>query len=409
MDNLDTFEDGDYTTGAVEEGEFSEAEEQTEEEAPTQEEESEEVDTDSQVSMLEENEDEETEEEEEESEEEEEESDDGDEEEGSDEDGDDGEEEVTPPTGPEVKSLRMFKDDKRYEVPEDATVPVKIDGKTHKVSLTDLRDNYSGKVAYDEKFSKLTEERNELESNQVKYKEDVEVLTKDMTEIANRIKAGLDRSGDPLAPLNYLLDAAGLNSVEYNKIVLEAYGQKLEALTSMTDSERAAYWASEENKFLKDRQESLTRTQVDRQAQEDQIRLVESTRQAHGVSEEDYNSAMEQLQREGFSTEELTPDVISKAAVLLPLTHEAYDAIEPYRDQMGQEEADNLVQHIAADMAKDPSFTIDQVKEFLAEQFEVEEIVAEIQQKTGKTKTPEVKRKTKKSEERLESFEDFDY
>jgi len=411
---LDTFDDGPYTEGFDEVEDSGEAEGQAEEETAAQEEQTEEVDADSQVNLLEEKEDEESEESEEDEEEDGEDEDEDseeDEESESDEDGEDEESETPTPTGPEVKMLKAFSEGKRYEVPQNATIQTKVNGKSELVTIQELKDNYSGKVSYEEKFSKLDERDKSVSEREQGFTKQQEQLSHDLNEIGTRVKSALEGKGNPLEPLNYLLDLVGINTVHYNKMTMDFLQRDFESFEMMTPSEREAHWASKENTYLKNKQESSAQTQAARQAETERQQQVESMREAHGVSEEEYQSALKNLQSQGV--DKITPEMTVRAAKITPIMAEVTQALDPYLDRLSDDKADDLAIQFANDLADDPNLTIDFVKEFLAEQFEVEDIVSEIKDKvdttSSKTKVSKTKGSPKKEAHSYESFDDFDY
>lgn len=421
---LDTFDEGPYTDGpmdlsgeeagsaegATTDGGQEEGQEgQTSEETSVQTDEIETFDTDSQVNLLDEKEEVRGEKEEEEGEKETDKSDEDDKQ--SDEDpesdgvGKDSTREEDGSTEEDVRTLKAFRDGKRYEIPEDAELKVKVDGKSEKVTLTELRDNYSGKVAYDKKFSEFSEEKKTWEGQKTQYDTEIETVKEHFGNIRQLTEAGMKGEVDPASSMNYLLDLMGINTVDYNKAMFEHMAGEFDTYTEMTESEREAHWTKKENAYLVKRQESLTKRQSEEKAQVELSQKVHSLREAHSITEEDYVSAEEDLKA---TNQTITPEKVIQAAKLKPLLYQADDAIEPYLDQLTEDEAYDLSVDIATEMLKTPELTIEQIKTLLAEQYEVEDIMSEIEEKVGKTTTPAAKTQ-KRDSEHLESFDDFDY
>jgi len=411
---IDTFDDGDYTTGPMEEGESFEEEESGEEGQDTTEvsDEShsrEEISEDSQVNLLDEEEDEDGEEDEEDGEEEDSDGDEEDEEDDEDSESDDNPEgdarEDSGQPEEEVRAIKAFSGGKQYDIPEDATIRTKVDGKWEKPTLQELKDNYAGKVAYDEKFSSLGDERKAHEDTKATYEAEIDGLRGHMGNIAGLVKNAMAGEGNPLDAMDYLLDLMGADTVQFNKLAYENMANDFDVYAQMTEVERESHWMKKENAVLTRNQESLKTNRATEQAQAELSSKVNSLREAHGISEEAYVSAAEDLKAEGY--ENVAPESIVQAAQLKPLLATADSMIEQYLDQLTDEEASSLAVDIATNMHETPELTQEQVEKILAEQFKVETIVSKIEKKIGSGKKSKVKSTSKKTAA-LESFEDFD-
>lgn len=410
---LDTFDDGPYTDGPMDEGTDdgggkaveAASEEQSTEEVSEQAEAKEEIDPDSQVNMLDDSE----EKAEKKTVEAPKDNREGDkEQQESKSDGEDKTPEATDAPAEEVRNLKAFRGDKQYEIPEDAAVRMKVKGKWEKVPLTELRDNYAGKVAYDEKFQGLEEKVKNFEQREQGYNQEIEGIRTHLGKIAELTTAALKGEVDPIANMEYLLDLMGGNSLEYKKVMFENMAEQLDIYSHMTESEREAYWTKQENNYLIKKQESLTKSQSEEQAQAELQRETRELREAHGISEEDYDSAKNDLLAGGLKPEELNPTTIVNAARMKPLLLEADRLLEPYAEQMSDEEMNSMSIEIAKTMFEAPSLPIEQIKNLLAEQYEVESIVDTLVKKTETAKPKDVSVPNKEPDH-LESFDDFDY
>ena len=63
----------------------------------------------------------------------------------------------------DVKNLRMKMGEELFNVASDATFKVKVDGKSEEVPLQELINNYSGKTAWDKKFTEIGKEKKEVQ------------------------------------------------------------------------------------------------------------------------------------------------------------------------------------------------------------------------------------------------------
>ena len=427
---IDTFEDGEYTEGPYEESveeaeevemmsdqddsgqEESEGEErQAAEKVESFDDEGEEIDPDSQVNNLETKEDTGVEEKKAESDKEDEKSAKSDEDEGSDaESKDDATDDAGKDAEP-VRTIKAFQDGKRYEVPEEATVKVKVAGKSEKVSIAELRDNYSGKVAWEDKFNKLSEERQSFDTEREQYQAEIDTVRQEFGQIRNLINEGLKGEVDPTSAFTYLLDLMGFNSVQYNKTMREHLSSEMEIYNEMTDAEKDAYWYKKERDYLTDKQESAAKRSQETQAQQERSQKIAQLRETHGVSEDDYLSAYKELEEMGKTPEEISPELVVQTAKLIPLMDAAEELMEPYKDQLDSEEEDRFIRQIAVTMYESPDITIEDVKAHLAKEFEVEDVVAQLETKIREPEKAEGSsiRTKKNTVHEYESWDDFDY
>ncbi len=412
MDGLDTFDDGDYTEGPMDEdtstevldsedGTFAEVEEQDEEKGTAKEE----VDPDSQVNLLDEKEEKLGERKEKEDAPRAKDNKKEDEEDEQPEDkGDAGD--TSGKDAEDIRTIKAFRDGKRYEIPEDATFKVKIDGKNEKVTLTELRDNYSGKIAYDEKFTKFSEERKGFESQREVYEQEIGLIRDHLGNIAGKVKSALEGNASPTDAMEYLLDLMGADTLQFNKAMYEHMADEFDLYSQMTEMERDAFWTKKENSYLSKKHESLLKQTTTAKAREESSRKLADLREAHGISEEDYLSAEQDLRAGGL--EEFTPEQVIQAAKVAPLLDTGHRLIEPYLEQLTDEEANKLAVDIARTMLESPQVTESQVKRILAEQYEVEDIISEIDKRhSSKKPSPISNKQYKQNENELESFEDF--
>ena len=413
VEELDTFEG---TTSSGDEGfenfdDFeedhldSEDEEQDTEEESVQDDEGEKVDPDSQVNMLKDQEEKGTKEEEEKSDKPDEEPKSADEK--SDESKppeDDAAKNDGEPTE-DIRNIKAFREGKAYEVPEDAAINVKIAGKSEKVSIKDLRDNYSGKVAYDEKFSQFDTERKSFETEKATYETEIGEVRGEMNKVRDLVVKAQAGEGHPIDGFNYLLDLMGVNSVHYEKQMMEQLFDEYSVFNEMSDAERNSYWLQKENKYLVDKQESEKTRSSASKAQVEQTAHINSVREAHNVSEDDFYSAYDSLVESG--KENITPELVAQTAKLNPLMDIGEEVMAKYEDQLSTDEMDNMVREVAITLYENPEFTVEDIKSILAEELEVETLVTEI---ASKRKAPEVLKNippAKKAHE-YDSFDDWD-
>lgn len=305
-----------------------------------------------------------------------------------------------------LRNIKAFREGKAYEIPEDATISVKINGKSEKVSLSELRDQYSGKVAWDDKFSKLSSEKKEFETQRDEYQEEIRSVSKEMSTIREKIVAAQKGEAHPLDGFNYLLDLMGINSVQFSKQMQESLYNEYDIYQEMSDAERDAYWLKKENSYLVEKQESERSKSKVSETQREQQAKINEYREAHGINEDDFNSAYQDLISAG--EENITAEQVVQAAKLSPLLDIGEDIISDYADQLSTDEMNKMARDIAVALYENPELTIQEVKSIIAEGLEVETLVSEVSKIKRPEELPYKSSKPKEQVYQYESFDDFE-
>lgn len=299
------------------------------------------------------------------------------------------------------------------EIDEDSIVEVKVDGKKEEVSIKDLMANYSGKVAYDKKFTEFSKEKKGFERKIEEYKEERAEVENELSKISNMIN---DQKGNPLDALYYILDKNGGNTVEFKQRVMATLADDFESLMDMDDTERELYWQKEENSFLRKRQENLTQRQASEQSNQELRANVDKLRQAHNVSEEDFVSAFNDLLDLGYSKEDIKPENVVRYVTVQPLVKEAEDTLAPFVDSINEEEYGDFVSEMVKGKQNFPEMSNEELLYNVSRKlgFDVEfedDAVNEIEDKIDtKVKSKKLKNNPKEKEtEKLDMFDDIFY
>lgn len=310
------------------------------------------------------------------------------------------------------KSLRLFKDNNRYEIPPDAEMRVKVAGKYEKVPLSVLRDNYSGKVAYDEKFTEISEREKSFEAKEKEVTRVQESIKNTLDETRSSLAESLKEGGNPMDAINKIVDLLGVDSYDFNKALFDAQLEELVLLDSMDEIEQKAYWLEKRNDYQTKRHESLEEKRKQSEALEERRATVDRMREAHGVSEEDFVSAYDELSRLGRP--DATPQQVVQYAVNLPFMTKAESMLKPYEEQLSDKEMDSMMAKVAVAM-RDHGYTEDDMTAWLANHYEVEDLINDVNDKASKIGADKKNDKTTRVPSQseiynspvFESFDDF--
>lgn len=300
----------------------------------------------------------------------------------------------------ESKKLKIRMSDGLYGIESDAKVRVKIDGAYQEVPVQELINNYSGKTAWDKKFSEIGNEKKAFEQERVTVQRREAFLK----ETADEVVAHLDDPNkNPFDALNFLVEKSGRDSYSVYKRAIEACLDETEKLMSMSDVERKAFFLEKKDEFRTKSEDARKAEATKAESFNQALRKVDSLRQAHGVSEEQFLQALDQLESEGQDTGKMSDEYVVDYASLKPHVNTVQDALEPYEDSMDDAKYSEVVRNLARQLrAKD--FTKEQLTEWARKEFLDEDI------KDLQTRTKDVQKKNSKVEVKAPAkFETLDF
>jgi hypothetical protein len=251
----------------------------------------------------------------------------------------------------EVKKITAKNGEDNLEIPANITIPHKVDGEEVEIPLQELLNNYSGKQAWDKRFSELDVERKEYQ----KERDIVERYVEDFAKLA--------QGEDKLAAMEYLAQFAGVNPVEFRQQlrqqVLDKYGNYQE----MTEFERKALDQEEELSYHKRLRESeLQRTEEQKVQTELQTRLSE-IQETHNISEDDLTAAYQELVKDYEG--EITIDTLEKYVVNKQAWFNAKEAVSEVSPDLAQQEG--FVEDIADLILSNPELDAEDIQEIISE------------------------------------------
>ena len=306
------------------------------------------------------------------------------------------------------KKLRLrMSDGDLYNIDADSTIPVKIDGKTEEIPMQELINNYSGKTAWDRKFTEIGKEKKALEFE----KNSVMTQKNKLTEHVNNALAPLlDPNKNPLDSMLYLVEMSGQDPYAAYRRIMEANLEELGSLMDMSETERELFFHKKKDelhgKVAKQRQEKTSKEAAFNQA----IEKVNTLRQAHNVTEDEFVDASEELEEsfkaQGLDVNSITEEQVVDYASLKPHIATVKELVEPYEDNISEEKYGDVVAQLSRYL-RDGKSDKKGISEILKRNFSVDEEVKELNTKLyqkGNKKAKVVESEASDSE----SFEDWD-
>ncbi len=305
--------------------------------------------------------------------------------------------------------IRMRMGNELYNVDSTATLPVKIDGKIENVPVQELLNNYSGKTAWDKKFTEIGKEKKqiELQTNAVAERE-----AKLQHHVKEAIAPLKDPSKNPMDSLLYLVEMSGEDPYNAYRRIMEANLDELSNLMDMSETERELHFHKKKDelygKVARKRQASAQEEERFNQL----TQKVDSLRQSRNVSEEDFVDASEELE-EAFKASGLNPETISEEDVvdfasLRPHIATVRELVEPYAENISEEKYGDVVAQLSKYL-RDGKLDKKGVAEALKRNFSVEEEVKELNTKVyqkGQAKKPS--KVVAEDSSKYESFDDWE-
>lgn len=316
------------------------------------------------------------------------------------------------PLDPDVKTMRLKHGDKNLDVPEDATVKVKVKGRNEFVTVKELAEQFSGKQAWGEKIQEVSRKEKMAHQFYEKTKAEQAEVAGHMQKIAGM----LDNGTDPLSALLYLVDLSGHNVHDYTKRVYDHMSKTSEELSQMDEVERELYWHRRELSYLKNNQAAKDADAKSAQAQRERAQRINGLRESQGVSEEQYVQAHQDLARLGYSKEQMTPEAVVRYAAFKPHLDRADEICAGYADDLSDREMDSLVEVVAQALQRNPKLNPEKALIAAAHQLgwdvETEEgLASQVERKASSAAAVRqvANSQTKKrSTDRPESFGDYD-
>ncbi len=218
------------------------------------------------------------------------------------------------------KTIKAKYNDTELDLDEEALIPVKINGKEEMVQVKDLLGNYSGKVAWDKKFSEVDMTRKQVAAQELKIRE-----------VSDLIRQTYEEK-DPNMKMYKMAQLAGLDPVEFRTKFFNENISLLEKFYSMTEDERKADALAYEASVHKNRADTLEKSIREKQDYESLQQRVTELRERHQVSEREFVSKYDQLEQQAraghLDPKLVTPEYIMEAVKVDRLWGAASEKLE---------------------------------------------------------------------------------
>lgn len=309
----------------------------------------------------------------------------------------------------DTKKLRMRMGEELFNVDSDASFKVKVDGQNVDVPLQELINNYSGKTAWDKKFTEIGKEKKTLEFEKSSLTKQKESLTHHLNMALGPIK---DINKNPIDSLLYLVEMSGEDPYNAYRRIMEANLEEIGTLMDLSEVERELYFHKKKDELHNNVARKRSEKQQSEQTFNQAVQRIDSLRQAHNVTESAFVDASEELEsiykESGLDINSVTDEAIVDYASLKPHIATVRELVEPYVDNISEEKYGDVVAELSRYL-RDGKADEANIKQILARNFSVEEDVKELNSKVyGKSAKAPVKKTLKEESKNFESFDDWE-
>lgn len=179
-------------------------------------------------------------------------------------------------------------------------IKVKISGEEKEVTLEELKSNYSGKVAYDKKFSELDKERKA-------FIRERDQINKYVNEFRN-----ISAQKGEVAAVSYLAEITGKAPHEFMDNLIKSLMPEIERRYSLSDEQLKLEKQATNNKYNQERLE-LERKQLQQQEAEKALQaeiadVIASTK----ISNDEWEATVQELDAKLPKNQDMTPQIVKE-------------------------------------------------------------------------------------------------
>lgn len=190
----------------------------------------------------------------------------------------------------DIKKILAKQGEGELELYANTSFRHKVDGDEVDVDLQELLNNYSGKMSYDKKFQEFSSTKKEFDEYKEKYDTEIQQINSYINDFANKF-----RQNDALGALQYFAEFAGMKPYDFRRELLNQLVPEMERRSIMTEDQIKAEELTFQNEYLMQQQESAQKQTQEQQALKELENEIVNVQEAHGISDEDFEKAYNEL------------------------------------------------------------------------------------------------------------------
>lgn len=299
-----------------------------------------------------------------------------------------------------VKLYTVKNGDKDVELRADTKLTATVGGKAEDVTVQELLNQYSGKVAYDRKFK-------ELDTASKKFEAQRKPVQAMLDEIYKRAITQKDRIGS----VNYMCEVLGIDAGEFWADTTKDLEAKMEERAKLSPEERRQKDLEEENTRLKEKESARRKTEAEKQAYSELDGYVTKRQEALGIDNKQFVELYDELTRSGqVSLDKLTDreaaDLVFDFHVELKAREDLSTLLAEVNPEFEEQALDSAIDQMRDVMSKHPELTMDDLRNIAVEAFG-NKAAKNLSKKLQKSKPSDTARPAKERREDPVSFDDL--
>lgn len=249
-------------------------------------------------------------------------------------------------TGEAEQPVGNEEPDSSGEVREEL-INLKVDGEMQQVSLEDLKSNYSGKVAYDKKFTELDQERQS-------FKKEYEEIEGYINSFGEKMQ-----SGDAVGAMEFFAQFSNMAPHQVRFALLQSLKPEYDRLGQMSVDEINSEYSQLESGYYKEQLESNKETLESQQASMELQKQEQSWRETHKIDVEEWSSIENTLKEQMSEETQITPELVKDYVLENRMYVRAESAIETVDATLLTD--DTIVETLKHQIEINPTLTDDDI------------------------------------------------
>lgn len=270
----------------------------------------------------------------------------------------------------------------------ELSLSISVDGKKEEVSIQELKNNYSGKVHYDKKFTELDNERKA-------YEADYKKISVPVASFAEKV-----RNDDVVGAFEDLGTFAKIPSYMMKEKLIAALTPEIHRRAGLTNEQVQTENLTAQNDYLKEKQESDNKILQEEQATSELQNKIMGIRETHKIDEQEWNTALKELDTNLPKEVVITPELMQEEILSTRINLKAVTALETFDKPLGEDKL--WIDSITKIISENPDFTEQDLQEVIAGGAKItgyKTIASKLEKKIGKKSASPKQEKQQEPEE----------
>lgn len=255
------------------------------------------------------------------------------------------------------KMLKIMNGDKPMDIPSNAKLTIKVNGKDETFEVQELVNEFSGKTNWGRKYQELDTERKTFDTERKTFNSERQELQSGIDELFDLAVT----KNKPMDAVQLLSDMLGGDGIKTVNDLRERMFKEFEELSKLTPEQREIRKAQEEKAIIESKLKRHQATEAKKSEQTEIAKRVQEIKTKHNMDDARFNEVYDTLKKSGnIKAEELTPELIGAVSDRwLQMDH--VDEIVGEM-QLDGEIGANAKTQLLTEWAKDKTLTKDQIK-----------------------------------------------